>query len=128
MKFYCAEDIEKLAGQGKTELVLDENATLTDLARDTARQLGIAIVVGSRSTPPKGDLRLATSGSPAQRKGNLRSGRDSALDLGAKPKGCQHGPALASRPVQTTSHRDSDGVVDQLVELVKQTARQGTGK
>ncbi len=127
MKFYCAEDIERLAGQGKTELVLDENTTLTDLARDAARQLGITIVIGARSVPSIGNVRSPTPGSPVQEKGDLRSSRDSVPKLGAKPKGCQHGLALASRPVQTNGHQNPDSVVDQLVELVKQTARQRSG-
>ena len=49
--FYCAEDIERLATLGKTELSVDADTVVTDLARDTARQLGISLVYPSRSKP-----------------------------------------------------------------------------
>ena len=124
MKYICMEDIENLAAQGKKELVVDENMVLMDLARDTARQLGIAIVNGSRSapakvTPPSAPSAPAKAASPV-------APVSSAPKLGAKPKGCQHGtlPVVAARQEQPKNHAGSDGVVDQLVELV----RQSTGK
>ena len=40
--FWTAQDIENLAAQGKRELVIDDTAVLTDLARHMADQLGIA--------------------------------------------------------------------------------------
>ena len=121
MKYICMEDIENLAAQGKKELVVDENMVLMDLARDVARQLGIAIVEGSRPVPakvtppstPSAPARAASPAAPAPR-------------LGAKPMGCQHGalPVVAARQGQPKIQPGSDGVVDQLVELV----RQSTGK
>jgi len=117
------EDIENLAAQGKKELVVDENMVLMDLARDVARQLGIAIVDGSRLAPakvtpasaPSAPARAATPAAPAP-----------SPRLGAKPMGCQHGalPVAAARQGQPKIQPGSDGVVDQLVELV----RQSTGK
>lgn len=112
MKFYCAEDIENLAAQGKNELILDENTALTDLARDMARQLGIAIVNGSR----------AAAAQPVPSSGG-RSQVQAALP--AKPKGCQHGPLSSSQSgtVQPNGSKTSGAVVDQLVDLVRQSSR-----
>jgi hypothetical protein len=115
--FYCMEDIERLAAQGKTELIVDENTVLTDLARDMARQLGISLVYPSRSRPvavvpsvsASGPLFGATAG------------------LGAKPKGCQHGPLEGSQPQQATVSSGSSVVVDQLVDLVKQLGDECSG-
>lgn len=128
MKYICMEDIESLAAQGKKELVVDENTVLMDLARDMARQLGLAIVDGSRPAPakvttPSVSLSPAIAVSPVA---PVPSTRDAAPKLGAKPKGCQHGalPVVAARQEQSKSHQNADGVVDQLVELV----RQSTGK
>jgi hypothetical protein len=124
VKYICMEDIENLAAQGKKELVVDENMVLMDLARDMARQLGIAIVDGSRLAPakvtppstPSAPAKAATPAAPAP----------SVPRLGAKPMGCQHGtlPVAAARQGQPKSRQNADGVVDQLVELV----RQSTGK
>jgi hypothetical protein len=122
------EDIENLAAQGKKELVVDGNTVLMDLARDMARQLGITIVDGSRLapakvTPPSAPSAPAKAASPVA---SAPSVRDAAPKPGAKPKGCQHGtlPVVAARQEQPKIHPSSDGVVDQLVELV----RQSTGK
>jgi hypothetical protein len=134
------EDIENLAAQGKKELVVDENTVLMNLARDMARQLGITIVDGSRPAPAKvnspssssAPARVTPSSPPsaparaASPVASAPSVRDSALKPGAKPKGCQHAalPVVATRPEQSKSQPGSDGVVDQLVDLV----RQSTGK
>lgn len=132
MKTFCsAEDIENLATQGKTELIIDESTVLTDLARHTADQLGITIVHRSglvpESTP---DVNLVSdapfvSGSvPVQPSQVSRS--VSVNRLGSKPKGCQHGPLNTQQqpPVETTSSNSSSGtVVDQLVGLVKRLGR-----
>ena len=116
MKYICMQDIENLAAQGKKELVVDENTVLMNLARDMARQLGITIVDGSRPAPAKAASLVASAPSV----------RNEAPKPGAKPKGCQHAAVsvVAARPEQPKSQPSSDGVVDQLVELV----RQSTGK
>jgi hypothetical protein len=112
--FYCAEDIEGLAAQGRTELVVDENTVLTDLARDAARQLGISVKYRTQASPvtvvPSGPASGLSVGATASALGAV----------GAKPKGCQHGPldVEAVGPVSATV--GSGGVVDQLVDLVKQ--------
>ncbi len=128
LKYICTEDIENLAAQGKKELVVDENTVLMDLARDMAHQLGIVIVDGSRPVPAKA-VPAAAPSSPAKATAPVPaapSGRESAPRLGAKPKGCQHGalPAAAARQEQPKIHANADGLVDQLVEVV----RQSTGK
>ena len=128
MKYICMEDIETLAAQGKKEMVVDENTVLMDLARDMARQLGIAIVDGSRPAPAKVVPAVAPS-SPAKAAAPVppaSSGREAAPRLGTKPKGCQHGPlpVVAARQEQPKKHPNADGLVDQLVEAV----RQSTGK
>ena len=140
MKYICMQDIENLAAQGKKELVVDENTVLMNLARDMARQLGITIVDGSRPAPAKvnppssstAPARVTPPSSPsaparaASPVASAPSVRDVAPKPGAKPKGCQHAalPVVATRPEQSKSQPGSDGVVDQLVELV----RQSTGK
>jgi len=146
------EDIEYLAAQGKKELVVDENTVLMNLARDMARQLGITIVEGSqpapakanppssssapaRVTPPSSSSAPARVTPPSSPSAPTRAAspvasapavRDAAPKPGAKPKGCQHGalPTVAARQEQPNIHPGSNGVVDQLVELV----RQSTGK
>jgi hypothetical protein len=127
VKYICMDDIEILAAQGKRELVVDDNTVLMDLARDMARQLGIAIVDGfhpaqAKATPPSAPSAPAKA---APQVAPVSSAYNAAPSLGAKPKGCQHGPLpVAARSEQPKNHQGADGVVDQLVELV----RQSTGK
>jgi len=148
MKYVCMEDIENLAAQGKKELILEDNTVLMDLARDMARQLGISIVVGASSAPitpvpvsfgnaaspvaPSSPAKTAAPApssqvapAPSSQAAPVPSLRAALPTLGARPKGCQHGPIKDTpRPERITSHQDSDGVVDQLIDLV----RQSTGK
>lgn len=115
MKNFCsAQDIEDLAAQGKTELVVDENTVLTDLARHTAAQLGIRLVQGS--APP---AKVPSSMSEPTR------GR--SLELGSKPKGCQHPSLTRQQPVSAPISDRSNTVVDQLVSLVRRLGGRGSG-
>ncbi len=125
--FRSAEDIENLAAQGKTELIIDENIVLTDLARHTADQLGVTIVHQSGLAPGSPpdvisdpDTTFVSGSTP------VPPVRVSGPVLGSKPKGCQHGPLNTQQqsPVETTSSNSGSGtVVDQLVGLVKRLGR-----
>ena len=46
------EDIEKIAAQGRTSLVTEENMLLTDLAYEKAKRLGIEILQSNLHHPP----------------------------------------------------------------------------
>ena len=126
--FFSAEDIEKLAAQGKTELIIDKNAVLTDLARHTAGQLGITIVPRSGVAPELApdfgpDASLLSGSAPVR---PSRVSPSVSVKLGSKPKGCQHGPLNTQQqpPVETTGSNNSSGtVVEQLVGLVKRLGR-----
>ena len=111
--FYCAEDVERLAAQGTTELVVDEETVLTDLARDVARQWGVALVRRSSGRPA-----AVVPAAPAVALGTT-------VQLGARPKGCQHGPLDGGEPGPATASRSGSGVVDQLVDLVKHLGAEG---
>jgi hypothetical protein len=128
--FRSAEDIENLAAQGRTELIVDENTVLTDLARHTAGQLGITIVHRSGSAPESPpdvisgpDASFVSGSAPAP---PPQVSRSTSARLGSKPKGCQHGPLNTQQQplVETASSNSGSGtVVDQLVGLVKRLGR-----
>jgi hypothetical protein len=110
--FYSAEDIEALVARGQTELVLDEDTVLTQLARDAAQTLGLKLVRQPSAAPATSQTATAQP-SPAR-----------ATGLGTRPKGCQHGPMSGqpSAPARTAGG-GSDKVVDDLVDLVKQLSK-----
>jgi len=114
--YYSAQDIEALAAQGVRELVVDENSVLTDLARDTAAQLGVKLVAPGRPA--------AAGGAPAPK---------AVAPSGAKPKGCQHGPlsngpAVSGGSAAPTKSAGNSPVMDELVGAVRQLAgKQGRG-
>jgi hypothetical protein len=108
--FYSAEDIEALAAQGITELRVDEDAVLTHLARDTAQRLGISLV-SAFSAPRAASSAAAPSSFPR-----------STPSLGAKPKGCQHGPVTGRAPGGGAGAHSSDGTVNELIGLVRKLA------
>jgi hypothetical protein len=122
VKTFCsAQDIEELAAQGKTELIIDENTVLTDLARHTAHQLGISLVNRSRSA-------LTSAAAPPSSPPISRPApRIAEVRMGNKPKGCQHGPLTGSQNPEAMagSNNNSNTVVDQLVGLVKRLGGKG---
>jgi hypothetical protein len=118
VKFYSAEDIDKLAAQGIRELALEPGLALTDVARERARQLGIVLVTHGRA--PAGSRTSPASAAPSGAMAML-------ADKASKPKGCQHGalpaPQLPPAPAAVSSKGSDDvsgDMVDQLVGLVKQ--------
>jgi hypothetical protein len=120
VKTFCsAQDIEDLAAQGKTELIVDDELVLTDLARHTAQQLGIAVVYRSQETPkaapPQPQVPVSVPGS------------NTTVDLGSKPSGCQHPPLTNQQPARAVTANGANTVVDQLVGLVKRLGARGSG-
>jgi hypothetical protein len=113
--FYSAEDIEALVARGQTELIVDEDTVLTQLARDTAQHLGLRLVRGS-ATPP-GSSRPATVPSSTGR----------AASLGVKPRGCQHGPLPGRPSAPAPPSGSTDKVVGELVDLVRQLGKGSEG-
>ena len=110
--FYSAEDIETLVARGQTELVLSEDTVLTQLAKDAAQRLGLKLV-------------RRPSGAPASsRTATAQPSPSRATGLGAKPRGCQHGP-MSGRPSAPAraAGGSTDKVVDDLVDLVKQLSK-----
>ena len=105
--FYSAEDIENFADQGQTEIRVDENVVLTDLAKQTAHMLGIRIT----------EKQSGASSSAFVPARPLIPGKSHAL--GDKPKGCQRRPGDKSAPVSRAKTGQSRPVVDKLVEKIK---------
>lgn len=52
-RFITVEDVERLVDEGVAELQIDADTTLTDLARERARERGLALVrtEGPRAAP-----------------------------------------------------------------------------
>jgi hypothetical protein len=124
--FYSMQDIEDLAARGITQLVVDDDVVLTDLARDVAQRLGIALVCRSRGPSPApvspGVSAVAQPAAPPTR-------------ASARPAGCQHAPLTSSQPRPVAQARPQsqpqaqpgaagspNTVVDQVVGLVRQLA------
>ncbi|MEW5956332.1 MAG: hypothetical protein AB1801_01315 [Chloroflexota bacterium] len=118
--FWSAQDIEELAAQGKTELIVDENTVLTDLARHTAQQVGISLVSRSGAAPAAAPLASSPISRPAP--------RAAGVGMANKPKGCQHRPLARSQSPEAmaVSNNNSTTVVDQLVGLVKRLGGKGS--
>lgn len=55
--FYTERDIEDLARQGVTSLTVTDNTVLTELAREKARRLGVALVGEGDSRPSSAPAR-----------------------------------------------------------------------
>lgn len=51
-QFLTKRDMEDLAARGVTRFEIDESMTVTDVGRDRARELGIALVRVAKASPP----------------------------------------------------------------------------
>lgn len=115
--FYTGSDIEELAATGVTRLEIGPGVTITDVGREMAEELGIELVMVSAAGGP-----LAPAPAPQAR---------TAPAVGAKPRGCQHGPlpGLTSTPVgpapSSATPNRADGIVSRLVNIVSRLADQG---
>jgi hypothetical protein len=87
---------------------------LTDLARHTAAQLGIKLV---HSSAPPATVPPSVS----------EPTRGRSLELGSKPKGCQHPPLTRQQSLSAPVSDQPNSVVDQLVGLVRRLGGGGSG-
>jgi hypothetical protein len=116
--YYTAKDIEKLAAAGVRQLELDPTAVLTDFARETAQQLGIALVKKGWQNQPSTPPASATTPTKFNSKYN-------------KPSGCQHAtvshPAAQSRTTVSTQASDgsSENTVNRLIDLMGKVIKRG---
>lgn len=63
--FYTEVDIEEMARRGQTSLQVGDDVTLTDLAYEKARKLGLQLVTGTAENPPAAPVRPYISQTPA---------------------------------------------------------------
>jgi hypothetical protein len=116
--YYTAKDIEELAAKGVRQLVLDPTAVLTDFARETAQQLGIALVKRESQSPPSTSSASQSNTTSFSNKYN-------------KPSGCQHaaGSFSPSHPQAAAAARDIDGssasTVNRLIDLMGKVIKRG---
>jgi hypothetical protein len=116
--YYTSKEIEELAAKGIRQLVLDPGAVLTDFARETAQQLGIALVKKDGQSPPS-----APSVSPSNT--TKFSGKYN------KPAGCQHASVFPTVAYSQTaaSAGDIDGssssTVNRLIDLMGKVIKRG---
>jgi hypothetical protein len=110
--YYTSRDIEELAAKGVKQLEVSREVTLTDFARETALQVGIELV----TTKPAASQAAPQPASPS---------RPSSKQLGAKPKGCQHGSVGGNTGKRPAARPQSSGEVNDLVDLVGKLIKQG---
>ncbi|NOY98902.1 MAG: hypothetical protein GXP40_06840 [Chloroflexi bacterium] len=77
--FYTERDIEDLARQGVRSLVVDDNAVLTDLAYEKARQLGLELVNKNDKPPAAPERPYIAGASPAAAAPAVRAGTTGAV-------------------------------------------------
>ena len=117
--YYTTKDIEKLAASGTKELVLGPDIFLTDYARVTAQQLGVALVKNSDQ---------AAASKPAASRPQVPT----ASSKYNKPAGCQHASnasstaqAQAAVPSNQSSNAASSTAVNKLVGLMGKVIKRG---
>jgi len=122
--YYTAKDIEEMAAQGISRLEIGPGITLTDFARETARQLDITLVKSGQKPAPG-------TAAPAGRT-NAPSKPAKVSDKYNKPSGCQHGPGFPpagrsqAAPSQAASLGSGDSTtVNRLIDLMGKVIKKG---
>ncbi len=115
--YYTAKDIEELATRGTRQIVLNPGTFLTDFARETAQQLGIALV---KSDAQGTSSPSAALGNPARVNQKYN-----------KPSGCQHisnsFPADRSQAFASSGQIDGAGsnTANRLIGLLGKAIKRG---
>ena len=90
--FYTERDIEDLARQGVKSLVVDDSVVVTDLAREKARRLGVALLNERDSRPASAPARPyiseipSPSAFPAQKPAETSSDLETRVFVAVKGK------------------------------------------
>lgn len=89
-RFVTRTDIDAIADAGQTELLVDELTTVTDIAREHARERGVRLVKQLAPAPPPGrppatadaddDLQASVRAAVVARLGHAPDGLDAVLD------------------------------------------------
>lgn len=120
--YYTAKDIEGLADSGTKELMLGPGVFLTDYARETAQQLGIALVRSESNAPaskPAASLPKAAAASSSKYN---------------KPPGCEKSsnskPQTAARaqtqaPPAPSNNGANSTTVNKLIDLMGKVVKRG---
>ena len=118
--YYTAKDIEELAAKGVQQLEVGPGITLTDFARETARQLGIELIDSRKQ------ISSPTTTSPAPNRPAPASDRYN------KPSGCMNGPGplpAANSQTALPSAQRSESVdpntVNRLIDLMGKVIKRG---
>ena len=115
--YYTAKDIEAMAAKGIRQIEIGPGITLTDFARETARQLDIALVSGAQQAAP-----AAPAAAPSR-----SAGRSSKYN---KPSGCMHGsnslpaahPQVAANP---SAGSGNSNTVNRLIDMMGNVMKRG---
>jgi hypothetical protein len=86
-RFITARDVDDLADAGATELPVDEQTTVTDVARERARERGVAIVHGATPAPAPASAAGPVPSVPPAERGRVRAEVRAAViaRLGTEP-------------------------------------------
>jgi hypothetical protein len=122
--YYTAKDIEELAAKGVQQLEIGPGVTLTDFARESARQLGVELVNSQKQQAPPAPRPSAPS--------QAALGRPVANDKYNKPSGCMHAastPAATNSqavlPLAQRSENVDPNTVNKLIDLVGKAIKRG---
>jgi len=118
--YYTAKDIEDLAAKGVQQLEIGPGVTLTDFARESAQQLGIALVDSRKQQ--------ASPAAPPSTPGNTAV----SSDRYNKPTGCMHAsspiPAASSQtamPLDQSIESGDSNTVNKLIDLMGKVIKRG---
>ena len=129
--FYTEKDIEELFKSGTTSLQVKDNVSLTDLAYEKAKRLGMQLLFDDVDLPPIAPIRPDLSnGSPqAASDASAKPNVDSATSAAIQPalSQAEKGNAIAQRIRSAVLARLGNQVDAKLLDSIIQRVVKATG-
>lgn len=133
--FYTEKDIEELFKSGTTSLQVKDNVSLTDLAYEKAKRLGMQLLFDDADLPPIAPIRpylsngSAQAATPASAKPNVDSATSAAIQPALTPALSQgeRGNAIAQRIRSAVLARLGNQVDAKLLDSIIQRVVKATG-
>jgi hypothetical protein len=122
--YYTAKDIEELAANGTKQLVLGPGVFLTDYARETAQQLGIALVKSADKAAGEKPKAIQQTAKPVNNKYN----KPRACQPGSNPRSAQIAQTSnpQNQPNSSNGNNSNANTVNRLIDLMGKVIKRGS--
>lgn len=116
--FYTEQDIEDLHARGVTEIEVDDDVVLTDLAREKATGLGMRLVDSKPGSDAERMLKAFGANLPAPAKSPPQPARTLSVDTESGQENSELMQQVKARVIARLGTTEYNGILDQIIPQV----------